>query len=54
MRFSWNPRIMIPVVRVSMAAKRNHHSARGTSFSMASVRDAASNSANEGTCTKLK
>ena len=44
----------MPVSTVSRAAQRNHHSARGTSLLMDSVRGPASNWANAGTWTKLK
>ena len=44
----------MPVTSVATAAQRNHHSARDASLSTALLRAAASISANDGTCTKLK
>src|SRR3989442_1364935 len=47
-------RIARPDRNVSAAAQRNHHSARGTSFCVATLLVEASASAKNGPCTKLK
>ena len=51
MRFAM---IAAPERNVNAALQRNHHSARGTSFCVAALFVAASASAKNGPCTKLK